>query len=430
MSPEQFSSLKEVRQPIPLTERSQSLLHNLFFTRLTYLLFPEVWAHISPAVLEFMENIKAIRLLREHAAIVLERKKLAIEVLRKYKNTRLPCTEAMPEAADFFAFPAVSVIFKQESAVVVDESSFSGVILILPELVSKWQADIASQLGKKLQSDYVQNNKKDTEHELDITSFPENLILAKNVFVCSSCARLQAMHDYDSSDSDSDGVAYTTFSKPIVKPMYYPEVLAHRCLTRQYPYFDFGAYRDPSLCITERHGHRRPWTCRQISLSEDTGTIVEQIVRVSGLDPSITTVEHMDKLDARFACITCVLRESDCHVFGWRSAVSPPSHLVYVRRLTDIILDRYYIIALRTTVKRGFGVSSPTNKHRRRVEMNPNLQAHPRSIRTYLKSQIKTFWLGHVLIAATFRQKRLLLLLWPLWTILYRRAYLQSFQYL
>jgi len=110
------------------------------------LLTERIWKNIMPGILEFMEEMREKRFKREFAALVNERKRSALIVLRTFKNARLPETEIMPQGPDFCHFPAISEVLNQAADVEVDVSSFDDVIPLLPELITEWRDSIKQKM--------------------------------------------------------------------------------------------------------------------------------------------------------------------------------------------------------------------------------------------------------------------------------------------
>ena len=288
-------------------------------------------------MIEFMEEMKVKRLTRELAALTLQRKRIAIDVLRQYKNSQLPYTEIMPEAVDFCDFPLVKAVLDQPADIDIDESSFAEIVPLLPDLIAKWRADIHQQLIWQMKANDDEEWRAtrlgtfmmllDDEDIglpiLDDDKMAEQLKLATTVFKCYACPTATTISDPFSSDSDDD--EFFVF-QPTVMPLFYPKVLGHRCLTRLRQRWTYETNSDPSKALIFDVRDREKWACSSLRLDTYTGKVVRQIVDALDLDPTTTTAEDMDQLDPRFGCLSCPeISDQVGHVkvsaFGWRSAV-------------------------------------------------------------------------------------------------------------
>ncbi|KAJ7170227.1 hypothetical protein C8R46DRAFT_1091609 [Mycena filopes] len=244
---------KAVKQPHALTERT--------------------WKTIQPEMVRYMEQMKVKRLAREHVAIVLARKKIAGKVLRTFKRSQLPWTDVMPGPADFYEFPKIKDILTQPSEAVVEEQTFEVLLSEFPGMFATWREGLTDQVMKVYR---VQRGLDIDDNE----SIKTELTLAVSVFKCGHC-------------SDSSG--WTMFTEPQKQcyPLYWPKLLAHRCLTRQ---------QGMDLVLM--------YLTNGISngIPNVSGT-VEKIVEACGMDPETTTVEQMDAADVRLACHRCTQRD-------------------------------------------------------------------------------------------------------------------------
>ena len=280
--------------------------------------------NIRRPLIEYMEKMKSKRLAREWTQIVLLRETIAVDILRNYKKSQLPFTSVMPEPYDFFQFPAIKVVIDQPADVDVDESSFTDIIPLLPDMVDEWRVDINTKLaecvkkykkgGERTQSmDSNEDDERKNDHD-DVVA--ERMKLATTVFNCHLCD----MDDLSDDESESDP---RVLEPNFFKALFYPNVLGHRCLTKpEDPGFTFDSRRD----LTGPFHFRQKWTCEWLGLDERAGRIVASLIEASGLDPATTTAADMDELDARFACLLCakmadLIGHAVVWAFGWRFAV-------------------------------------------------------------------------------------------------------------
>lgn len=109
-----------------------------------------VWNNIKAPLIHHMEQMRLKRLDRERRAVVVNRSPIAVNVLRAYKISQLPFTEAMPEPVDFCSFPEVREVLELPNDIDVDESSFSEVVRLLPNIFGRWLTGIIHELATRV----------------------------------------------------------------------------------------------------------------------------------------------------------------------------------------------------------------------------------------------------------------------------------------
>lgn len=303
-----------------------------------------------------MEGMRVKRLAREHAALVLQRKHVAAQVLRTYKNTRLPATEVMPEVLDFCDFPPVKAVLVQPSDITVDESSFADVLPLLHGLIEGWQEIIELQLVRTVRlralemrapavvypffgifddEDYDYENVDDDDdydydlmmaHEETITNV-DTLKLATTVFECKRCRGIDRAESGSDDFSDASALSSRDY-----RPLFYPKVLGHRCLTRRVAqWFWDVASPEPVAKLNHYSKTRRNWSSSLLEQNSRLGTYVKGIVVAAGMDPATTVADEMDELDFFFGCLNCIEETQistsrgisySTRAFNWREAVS------------------------------------------------------------------------------------------------------------
>ena len=207
-----------------------------------------------------MEQMKAKRLAREHAALVLLRKTTAAKVLQTFKRSQLPWNDIMPGAHDFYEFPAIKAVLSQPSEVDVDEQSFETMLPDLPGMITTWREGLVQKLAKHI---VPAGNQSDAEAKFK---------LATCVFRCTTCSEgprlldLMGLGGYD----DDDGAP--------CRPLYWPRVLAHRCLTRV-PEF-------PSILGLLGCTQDVAWRSHSLVLDKVTSEAVKRIVVACGMNPA------------------------------------------------------------------------------------------------------------------------------------------------
>ena len=284
-----------------------------------------------------MQEIRKKRLVREHRVLVAERKRSAVEVLRTFKNANLPCTEILPEGLDFCDFEPVKNILEQPVDVIVDESSFTDILPRLPDLIAEWRNDVDLQLVRAMKNkntgrrvglsmvhallfcmgyddddmDFDDDDSEDEDSSLNDSESAAKMKLATTVFKCDTCNPFP----YSSMSSD-DGLASTR--QP--RPLFYPEVLGHRCTTRS-----SDLYTESIQHLDNYTKNRRKWTARSLRLDLRMQKMVEVVVETAEMNPTTTTPEDMDNLGAWFACLKCAFPRpgnmAQTKAYGWRDAV-------------------------------------------------------------------------------------------------------------
>ncbi|KAF8899296.1 hypothetical protein BD779DRAFT_1666989 [Infundibulicybe gibba] len=294
-----------------------------------------VWKNIEQPMLEFMQKMRGERLRREHAALVIERKRTAIKILRAYKNGRLPCTELLPEPVDFCDFPPVKAILEKPSEVEVTEASFSDIVSTLPTMIEDWKRDVHQRLNVTIESrkfsqifmpmgcpDYGDWEDDDDIPSMSEDEFQTKLNLATTVFQCRGCRNDYAgFSDYSDNSDDSD------FGCLDVNLLFYPGVLGHTCLTRAQHSLWFSPYtasqKDDSTRLLYHSRNRTKWSSKYLYLDKVLSERAAAVIRAAGQDPKTATVQQMDTLDTYFACRDCLKysRSSISPVFGWRDMI-------------------------------------------------------------------------------------------------------------
>ncbi|KAK0505135.1 hypothetical protein EDD18DRAFT_1127879 [Armillaria luteobubalina] len=295
--------------------------HRLVFQN--RLLTERIWLNIKDEIISYMENIRTKRLKREHNQVIRPRKTLLAKVVHDYTTSTFhyPYTQVLPGLADFYTFKPIKEILERPLDVMVDADTFSPLIPSLPDLCNEWRSSLDGQLLACLPD----------PGGIDST---EHLSLAQNVLFCSTCNT----------------------------PQFYPQVLAHHCLTEvsvERSKTDNCAKRDPTLGIkpqfcTYPNRYRQTWSADGLLLDEQLTKIVKDIIRVLGLDPNTATAADLDDLKMYFRCLTClsacaenkrfIAADDEDHVFrlfGWRRYVD---HLLRKK-------DRYEPLELDTHVK-------------------------------------------------------------------------------
>lgn len=304
-----------------------------------------------------MEQMKTKRIQRE-------RKVLAIHALRAYKISALPWNDVMPEPMDFCAFPEIESMLELPNDANVDESAFMDMRPEFPSIFDRWRSSIHRLLIDRFRK--AQKDQLFLAEVVGVKCFTNNISpeasdedviftmrLATTVFKCLAC-------DYVFVEDDKMVACRGFDSRPDhTSPLFYPQILGHRCLMVKSDYTvepspDPSVRLDPSDFM-ERC--RRQWTCLCLVVDSRAGKVAEGIIVACGLEPSLTTAEEMDCLDARLTCLNCATQYSNGTVadaYGWRSAVSAIQPSSNEFQLTSVTC-RYTINATTTPRMKSLG---------------------------------------------------------------------------
>lgn len=232
-----------------------------------------------------MEEKKAERIKEEHLALVEERQKMFVSVIREYAHKQYP--EVIPPTADiFYGIDGVDAIIDAQSDAPATAESFSQIIERLPAFVKEWRRARDIELLSLLPTRITGNSSTQEDNF-------SKLHLSTTFFKCSNCC---------SSIS-------------------YPRVLAHSCLS-----LPCAPIRNTNTDIDQLYLYTQicssPWNSgRQIRFANKVHTVARDIVRRCGLDPDTATVSDMDAGDYWLECQDCSEPGVNRVVMRWSTAV-------------------------------------------------------------------------------------------------------------
>ena len=279
-------------------------------------------------MIEYMEQIKTNRLARELAQLRTQRKMYAIDLFRAYKAACAPFTDVMPEPLDFHSFGPIKEILDQPSDINVDSESFLHLMPELDGVVEEWRRIILKKFIKEVKVGVVKRSDILDDNPLDLDTPNESILqriqLASTVFACIPCTNHQGfdtMRDLLRSPHSVPFYLPTKSRSPHTRPLWFPRVLGHRCLTKPRGRDLSDAATNLSVLIC----HRQRWSCDSvITVDQEACEAAVAIIKACEMDPRTATVDDMDQLDARLECLKCLVpnAEENFHIaFGWRSAV-------------------------------------------------------------------------------------------------------------
>ncbi|KDQ59954.1 hypothetical protein JAAARDRAFT_637562 [Jaapia argillacea MUCL 33604] len=253
------------------------------------------WNDIKPSLAAWLTDLREHRIQKERLARMIRRQATIVQMLRDYVLSRPP-TEIIPGPADLCFTEEISGLINHP-----DETVFSNSVpalrLRLPQFTSHWRRWIDGRLLSLLPS---------TPNLGTDGAGTRPLHLATTFFECTGPT---GCHEILS----------------------YPQILAHKCMTRQSgEYFDTDE-RPISECIRSLGCEPFNFDGNKIKFHTDASGVAHALVDLCEWGPDETTAVAMDRLNARFACSACGPGE-EAFVFSWRIAVD---HTITVHGLDN-----------------------------------------------------------------------------------------------
>ncbi|KAG6827413.1 hypothetical protein H0H92_011912 [Tricholoma furcatifolium] len=325
-----------------------------------------VWANIRQTLVDYMDGIREMIRKRKFKELVSERKLEAIAVFRAYMIERYPHPDIMPSGLDFCDFPPVRATLQQSAEVTIDESSFTDILPLIPEMIVTWRKSLDVHLVEVMKKNASPDSNRSwrymdsydrhltdksrwnrfgefmdpsEEGEVDrhkdddgsgkgndsndttTVSLPEEgdinpknsvsddahffnkLKLATTVFQCSECYMRPPERDIFSFDIEDFLRELRDLEQYLPGALFYPQVKGHLCLARTEARTWMQV--EPGRKLDEARMQRRKWSTRPLFLNSKLGKCVAKIVIAAGLDPETTTPAELDRLGLWFACLNC-----------------------------------------------------------------------------------------------------------------------------
>ncbi|TFK26760.1 hypothetical protein FA15DRAFT_754756 [Coprinopsis marcescibilis] len=293
-----------------------------------------IWNNIRPAALKFMNDVREKRLERELKPVVIQRKAHAGRFLRDVKNRMLPCTDLLPEAPNFCGLRPVQEILTQPVDSTVDVSTFEHALPNVNDIFRSWREQVIRRLHFLILSEeismclleqrmYPRGSRqmleqlsgpgtefratdlilamgiaRESPHPVStLREINTRMRLATTVYSCRACVDLLVVHNDREGDYRKEPLHLRT------KPLFYPQVLGHRCLTRASS--SWAPSDDASLSLEKLAVRRTELDMGKIQLETRHCQVAASVVKAAGMDPATTTAEDMDRLDIRFRCKDC-----------------------------------------------------------------------------------------------------------------------------
>lgn len=258
----------------------------------------------------YMEGMKVIRLKLERLKLFGMRRAVATEIILDYIKTRRGTVEIMPGPPDFWAWTDVRRILELPEDIPVTRETFAPILPKLPSLLDSWRRMHMQELSFK-------NNMETDFYSWRGAHNEQQMKLATCVFGCLA-----------ETGFHGDNGQQTC--------MWYPEYLHHKCNWIGWPEWkpdlDYIDRRDDPLVQLDIHyghgGKRQACSFDELVFNDKASKTAKKIVQACGLDPAKASVEDMDNLDARLACLKCSYGykcdgERNFQVRTWRNAVRP-----------------------------------------------------------------------------------------------------------
>lgn len=337
-----FAELKTVKQSHPLTPRSKCSKLPLS-TLASVLTFMLVWKNMEAAMVIFMNDVKTRRLARERAAVLNSRRLQFIASLQDLEKTSLPLNLLFPGSYDWCSFAPIKALIEQPSEVDIDFDSLASGAMDLAnpesELLTEWRREVHNELFAMIRAVETEPRTLISRplYELDDSAALNRLKLASTAFGCKQCAGEHpgAFRSLDIRFPQQN------YQVPIIKPMFYPDVMGHRCLTNApIRNYDMQTREDQQVQDVSFHRgfgqyDRAHWNTESLCLDEELGKMARNVVDAVHPDPDNATVEEMDRMNVLFMCPICsmktlqaadagtLLEGDDAKILylGWRQAV-------------------------------------------------------------------------------------------------------------
>lgn len=257
----------------------------------------------------FLEKARNKRLVDEREGVFKTRiDQFYVCARQSYTAQPIPSYELHdPALANFAIMSEVRAIVELPNEIEVTSETFQPVVDILPVLISRWHADVKTQMGQILKASYTKafmelaTSSSVTVAPLVLDISPDSALMDLatfyGAFSCSSC----------------EGVLSCQ------------EALVHECMGR-FLYVEPDLYMRAVISATQC----LPWSLDnlvtgKISCTVSAATIIEvcMMTQLCGLDWRSVTCRDMDQRKERFACICQECAKDDStRVMNWRCIVS------------------------------------------------------------------------------------------------------------
>jgi hypothetical protein len=301
------TTLSDSPSPLPI-EVSFAIRH--FQRQITGI---SVWNNIKDEMFDYMEQMKAWRLVQERLALLQDRRRIAMTVWATYRREN-PSTDIIPNVPDFWEQEDIKATIQLPSNIDVDEISFCEFTNRMPAWIDMWREDKKLDILHGARFDHLPWPRTTESREA-------HLKLAVYVFTCSKylCFKNEEEEEFDNWK---------------YYPMFYPEYLHHRCnRIRRINWLDKnedGGGPDNHLLRLGAgyppHTQCQAWSSGELTFDDKASKVVRKIIEACGWDWRIMAASEMDNRDPRIVCLKCTYgHECDGErivtVMTWKKAV-------------------------------------------------------------------------------------------------------------
>jgi hypothetical protein len=262
-----------------------SLLRRLLNPYHVSTVLPAALRKITPTLVAFLEEKKAVRLEKLARDVYIQRFKDVQSVIRwLYEPTYVGTERFLPQIEDICLLPEIRSLIDIDIDIPVTTDSLQRDISpILPGIIARWRASIEDQIVK------IAKDQLGTLGDVDLSQ------LGSAVFQCSKC--------------------HGAF--------WFPDVLGHHCLHEKIEIhwgFPWSTYEQKVQATFYSH----PWSSKVLEL-RSWKQRVQGVISACGMDPMATRCE-MNESDARLICKLC-RQMATRTILTWHAAVLLPSVL-------------------------------------------------------------------------------------------------------
>lgn len=244
------------------------------------------WENIRDDVVQFMQQVRTERLIRERRVLLCSRLKLLSEFIAEYESSEGPRTaetDWQPHFADVAMHPTFRALADAPDATQITKEDFVAVSDEIPVFMKSWFAE--------RQAEFVSM----AAQAVDTLEDASLLTLAISTFGCQRCRR---------------------------KDLRWPGVLSHACArSSQYSYSGNGeddvGYRN----VISRDGQIGMWTGMSLFVFNPNLKEARAVITACGKNPDRVSYEEMEACGVRLVCKGCRRTPEHYEVFDWKSGV-------------------------------------------------------------------------------------------------------------
>ncbi len=177
-----------------------------------------VWRNIEAAILEYMVGVRRMYLKRTRTLVLRSRTAKAASIFLAFKEA-LPPHTLFPYIPDSLAWDVVYDLIHRPDHNALTEEDFTEVLSEMDSFADNWCYSIHHRLAEGVGLTFV-------EPHPDIHTLSADLKLAAIGVICASCTHF--LIDFSQSAVEE----FLSAKVLRLKPLFYPEVLTHKCAVR------------------------------------------------------------------------------------------------------------------------------------------------------------------------------------------------------